>query len=91
MSKTANNARELLLDKAQNDFLFKHLLPRCPSTASVSPRSAMMSDSTGKVLECAASLDPHALRPAEFKQDDTLLASLVQRAVGHEPEHHAGL
>ena len=68
-----------LLDKAQNDFLFKHLLAPLPIDSIGVATLMMMSDSTGKVLECAASLDPHALRPAEFKQDDTLLASLVQR------------
>ena len=39
----------------------------------------MMTDSSGQVRECAASLDPHSLRPSEFRQDDALLAGLVQR------------
>ena len=69
----------VLLDKAQNDFLFKQLLAPQPIDSIGVATLMMMSDSTGKVLECAASLDPHALRPAEFKQDDALLGNLVQR------------
>lgn len=68
----------VLQDKAKNDFLFKQLLAPLPIDSIGVATLMIMSDSSGRVLECAASLDPHALRPHEFKQDDALLASLVQ-------------
>ena len=69
---------KVLLDKAKNDFLFKQLLAPLPIDSIGVATLMIMSDSSGRVQECAASLDPHALRPHEFKQDDALLASLVQ-------------
>lgn len=68
-----------LQDKAQNDFLFKQLLAPMPIDSIGVATLMMMTDSTGQVRECAASLDPHAMRPSEFRHDDGLLAGLVQR------------
>jgi len=68
-----------LQQKAQNDFLFKQLLAPLPIDSIGVATLMMMTDGTGQVRECAASLEQHSMRPAEFKQDDALLAGLVQR------------
>lgn len=80
LSAAAREQRTAMLQgKAQNDFLFRQLLAPLPIDSVGVATLMLMSDSTGQVQECAASLDPHMLRPLDFKPDDTLLASLVQR------------
>lgn len=80
LSPDTRARREAALhDKAQNDFLFKQLLAPLPIDSIGVATLLMMTDSTGHVRECAASLDPHSLRASEFRQDDALLAGLVQR------------
>lgn len=80
LSPDTRARREAALhDKAQNDFLFTQLLAPLPIDSIGVATLMMMTDSTGQVRECAASLDPHSLRPSEFRQDDALLAGLVQR------------
>ena len=80
LSAEARTQRAAVLqDKAQNDYLFKQLLAPLAIDSIGVATLMIMGDSTGRVQECAASLDPHALRLQAFKQDDALLASLVQR------------
>ena len=80
LSPDTRARREAALhDKAQNDFLFQQLLAPLPIDSIGVATLLMMTDSTGHVRECAASLDPHSLRASEFRQDDALLAGLVQR------------
>ena len=80
LSPQDRSARALMLqDQAQNDFLFKQLFAAQPIDSIGIATLLVMSDSSGHVKECAASLDPHVLRPSEFKQDDALLGGLISR------------
>ena len=80
LSPDAQKSREAkLLEKAQNNALFDHLLAPLPIDSIGIATLVVMSDSAGRVQECAASLDPHGLRPQNFKQDDALLGGLIKR------------
>ena len=70
---------EMLERKAQNNFLYQQLLAPLPVDSIGVATLIVMTDSTGHVQECAASLDPHTLRSAEFKQDEALLSALITR------------
>lgn len=74
------NARSAILQRTtQNDFLYTRLIAPQPVDSIGVATVVLMSDSSGHVKECAASLGPHTLRPQAFKQDDALLGSLITR------------
>lgn len=74
------NMRNAILQRTeQNDFLYARLIAPQPVDSIGVATLVLMSDSSGQVKECAASLGPHSLRPQAFKQDDALLGGLISR------------
>ena len=70
---------EAVLGKAQDDFLYQQLFAPLPVDSIGIATLIVMTDNSGHVQECAASLAPHVLRRTEFKQDDVLLRALIAR------------
>ena len=65
--------------QAQNDFMFKHLLANQPVDSIGIATLLLMTDSTGRVQECAANLSPHPWRPEAFKQNAPWLGDLIKQ------------
>lgn len=70
---------EAVQAKTQDDFLYQQLFAPLPVDSIGVATLIVMTDNSGHVQECAASLAPHVLRRTEFKQDDVLLRALIAR------------